>query len=73
MTEECGKSDEIYRKTIRLDLGKRIARSSVTSWKMWNRTMLRSLPPLEQKTKEWTLWRGRPPPKRVEDRIACFG
>jgi hypothetical protein len=59
-----GKGDEIYRKTIRLDIGKRIARISFTTWKMWNRTTLRSPPPLERKIKEWTLWRGRPPPKR---------
>jgi hypothetical protein len=51
----CGK--------IRLDIGKRIARSYVTTWKVWNRTSLRSPPPLRRKIKEWTLWRGRPPPK----------
>jgi hypothetical protein len=58
--------NEIYRKIIRLELGKRIARSSVTLWKMCNRPTLRSLPPLERKVKEWTLWRGRPPPKRLK-------
>jgi hypothetical protein len=51
-------------KKIRLDIGKRIARSSVTTWKMWNWISYRSPPPLERKIKEWTLWRGRPPPKR---------
>jgi hypothetical protein len=56
--------DEIYRKSIRVDLGERVASSFVTSWKVRNRTTLRSPPPLERKIKEWTLWRGRPPPKR---------
>jgi hypothetical protein len=59
-------TNEICRKIIRLELGKRVARSSVTLWKMWNRTTLRSPPPLERKVKEWTLWRGRPPPKRLK-------
>jgi hypothetical protein len=49
-----GKGDEIYRKTIRMDLWKRIAISSVASWQLWNRTTLRSPPPLERKIKEWT-------------------
>jgi hypothetical protein len=43
-----GKGDEIYRKTIRLDIGKQNA-----SARMWN-------------IKDWTLWRGRPPPKRLK-------
>jgi hypothetical protein len=51
-------------KKIRLDIEKRIARSSVTTWKMWNQTSSRRPPPLERKIKEWTLWRGRPPPKK---------
>jgi hypothetical protein len=59
-----GKGDDIYQKTIRLGIEKWIARSSVTMWKMWNRTSLRSLLFLEWKIKEWTLWRGRPPLKR---------
>jgi hypothetical protein len=47
-SRNCGKK-------ISLDIGKRIARSFVTTWKMWNRTSLRSPPPLERKIKEWTL------------------
>jgi hypothetical protein len=45
-----GKGDEIYQKTMRLDIGKRNARSSA---RMWN-------------IKDWTLLRGRPPPKRLK-------
>jgi hypothetical protein len=54
----------IFGKKITLDIGKRIARSSVRTRKMWNWNSLRSRPPLECKIKEWTLWRGRLPPKR---------
>jgi hypothetical protein len=54
----------IFRRKIRLDIGKRIARFSVSTWKMCIWASLRSLPPLERRIKEWTLWRGRPPPKR---------
>jgi hypothetical protein len=44
------KGDEIYRKTIRLDIGKRNTRSSARMGSI----------------KEWTLWRGRPPPKELK-------
>jgi hypothetical protein len=60
------KGDEIYRKTIRLDLGNRVASSSVMSWKVRNRTTLRSPPPLERKIKDWKLWRNRPPSKQLK-------
>jgi hypothetical protein len=39
---------EIFRKTRRLEVAKRNARSTVEM----------------QKMKDWNLWRGRPPPKR---------
>jgi hypothetical protein len=45
-----GKGDEIYWKTIRLDIGKRNTTSSARMGSL----------------KEWTLWRGRPPPKRLK-------
>jgi hypothetical protein len=59
-------TNEICRKIIRLELGKRVSRSSITLWKMCNRTTLRSPLPLERKIKDWTLWRGRPHPKRLK-------
>jgi hypothetical protein len=60
------KGDEIYRKTIRLDLRKQVASSSVTSWKVRNRTTLKSPPPLEREIKDWKLWRSRPLSKRLK-------
>jgi hypothetical protein len=41
----------IYRKSIGLEMAKRIARCTVGL----------------KRIKDWTLWRGRPPPKRKEN------
>jgi hypothetical protein len=43
-----GKSNKVFRKTIRLELGNRTARSTVGL----------------QRIKDWTLWKGQPPPKQ---------
>jgi hypothetical protein len=46
--ESTGNLDTTFNKTMRLEIAKRIARSTVGMPKIRN----------------WTLWRGRPPPKR---------
>jgi hypothetical protein len=46
--KSMGNGNKVYSKTIRLDIAKRTFRSTAEM----------------QKMKEWTLWRGRPPPKR---------
>jgi hypothetical protein len=46
--KSMGNGNKVYSKTIRLDIAKQTFRSTAEM----------------QKMKEWTLWRGRPPPKR---------
>jgi hypothetical protein len=51
-----GKGDEIYRKTIELEVVKQAIEMSTGLLKLWN----------------WTLWRCRPPPKRKKNLLVLL-
>jgi hypothetical protein len=54
--KSSGKGNEIYKKIIRLAVGKRATVMSTGLLKI----------------RDWTLWRGRPPPKRKKNLLASL-
>jgi hypothetical protein len=56
--------NKTLRKTTGLETVKRIERSTVRLWKMRNWTLWRGRPPPKQKIKNWALWKDQPPPKQ---------
>jgi hypothetical protein len=67
------KSEEFGRKTFGMEFVKRATGISNGLRKTRNWTLWRGWPPPKWKIKDWALWRGRPHPKRKETLLAALG